>query len=165
MLSSILFRQGHAAESLARFPRAPGVEPEAKHLKIVALTMALNDYPNADKWLTMSLTWNPKDAEAWYYLGRTKYSENRFEEAIAAFDRCLQLENRHVKAKANLGLSLAGLGRVAQAQAAHREAIAWQADSKVKTAEPYIDLGDLLLNQNQPDEAVSMLKQAQAIDP
>ena len=167
LLGSILFRQGHAAESLAEFTEgARSHEPEAKDLKIVALDyVLLNNYPDADKWLTMSLTWNPNDADAWYYLGRTKYSENRFAEAIAAFDRCLQLENRHVKAKANLGLSLAGLGRVAEAQAAYREAIAWQSHSKVKIAEPYIDLGDLLLNQNQPDEAVSMLKQAQAIAP
>jgi cytochrome c-type biogenesis protein CcmH/NrfG len=42
-------------------------------------------YPDADKWLTKMLEWAPNDSEGWYYLGRTKYNENRFAEAIRAF--------------------------------------------------------------------------------
>jgi tetratricopeptide (TPR) repeat protein len=167
LLGMILFRQGRAAESLAEYTEgAKHHDPEAEDLKVVALDyVLLNDYQDAEKWLTKSLTWNPNDAEAWYYLGRTKYIENRFEEAIAAFERCLRLENRNVKAKSNLGLSLAGLGRTAQAQAAYREAIAWQTDLQVKVAEPYIDLGDLLLDQNQTEDSILALTQAQTIAP
>lgn len=165
LLGLILFRQGRATESLAEYTEgAKYHDPNARDLKIVALDyVLLNDYADADRWLTKSLTWNPSDAEAWYYLGRTKYYENRFAEAIAAFERCLRLENRNVKAKANLGLSLVGLGKIAEAQAVYREAISWQADSLAKVAEPYIDLGDLLLDQNQTDDAVVLLKQAEAI--
>jgi Flp pilus assembly protein TadD len=167
LLGTILFRQGRAAESLAEYTEgAKHHDPDAKDLKIVALDyVLLNDYPEAERWLAKSLTWDPNDAEAWYYLGRTKYGENRFEEAIAAFEKCLRLENRNVKAKSNLGLSLAGLGRTAQAEAVYREAIAWQADSTAKVAEPYIDLGDLLLDQNQTQDAVLFLTQAQTIAP
>lgn len=167
LLGLILFRQGHAAESLAEYTEgAKHHDPEAGDLKIVALNYALlNDYADADHWLTKSVTWNPMDAEAWYYLGRAKYQENRFEEAIAAFQKCLAIENRHVKAKANLGLSLAGLGRTVQAEALYREAIAWQADLNVKVAEPYIDLGDLLLDQNRTEDAMLALTQAQDIAP
>src|SRR5262249_13552895 len=58
--------------------------PSASDLKIVSLDyVLLEDYASADKWLTLALEWDPRDAEGWYYLGRTKYSENRFEEAIA----------------------------------------------------------------------------------
>jgi tetratricopeptide (TPR) repeat protein len=167
LLGMILFRQGRAAESLAEYTEgAKFHDPGAKDLKIVALDyVLLNDYPDAEKWLAKSLTWDPNDADAWYYLGRTKYGENRFEEAITAFEKCLRLENRNVRAKANLGLSLAGLGRTAQAEAAYREAIAWQADLNVKVAEPYIDLGDLLLDQNRTEDAMLALTQAQAIAP
>ena len=167
LLGMILFRQGRATESLAEYTEgAKYHDPDAKDLKVVALDyVLLNDYPNAEKWLTKSIAWDPSDAEAWYYLGRTKYAENRFEEAIAAFEHCLRLENRNVKAKSNLGLSLAGLGRTEQAEAVYREAIAWQAEWKVKLAEPYIDLGDLLLDQNQTEDAIVALTQAQVIAP
>ena len=167
LLGMILFRQGRAAESLAEYTEgAKHHDPEAKDLKIVALDyVLLNDYQDAERWLAKSIVWDPSDAEAWYYLGRTKYQENRFEEAIAAFEKCLRLENRNVKAQSNLGLSLAGLGRTAQAEAAYREAIAWQADWKVKVAEPYIDLGELLLDQNQTEDAILALTEAQAVAP
>lgn len=167
LLGLILFKQGRAKESLAKYTEgAKHHDPSAEDLKIVALDyVLLGDFTEADRWLTKSLTWNPNDAETWYYLGRTKYNVNRFEEAIAAFQRCLRLEGRNVKAKSNLGLSLAGLGKVTEAQAAYREAISWQVESAVKIAEPYIDLGDLLLDQNQMDEAVAFLLQANAISP
>lgn len=167
LLGLILFKQGRAKESLAEYTEgAKHHDPGAEDLKIVALDyVVLGDFSNADQWLTKSVGWNPKDAEAWYYLGRTKYNENRFAEAIEAFQRCLRLEERNVKAKSNLGLSLAGLGKAAEAQAAYREAISWQAEKAVKIAEPYIDLGELLLDQNQMDEAVAFLLQANAIPP
>ena len=56
-------------------------------------------------------------------------------------------------------------GKIAEAEAAYRQAIAWQADLTVKVAEPYIDLGVLFLDQNQTDEAIVVLKQAQTIAP
>jgi tetratricopeptide (TPR) repeat protein len=167
LLGLILFRQGRSKESLAEYTEgAKKHDPSAEDLKIVALNyVLLGDFGEADRWLTKSITWNPNDAEAWYHLGRTKYNESRFEEALVAFQRCLQLEERNVKAKSNLGLALAGLGRAAEAQATYREAISWQAESASKVAEPYIDLGDLLLDQNQTDQAVALLMQANAISP
>ena len=167
LLGLILFKQGRAKESLDEYTEGARLHtPSAADLKIVALNyVLLGDFTEADKWLTKSTAWNPADAEAWYHLGRTKYNESRFEEAVGAFRRCLQLEEKDVKAKSNLGLSLAGLGRVAEAQATYREAIAWQAQSAAKTAEPYIDLGDLLLDRNQTDEAIALLLTADAISP
>ena len=65
----------------------------------------LGDFLDADRWLTKALSWNPSDADGWYYLGRTKYNENRFSEAIDAFQSCLKLDTHNVKAEDNLGLS------------------------------------------------------------
>src|SRR5438105_15155245 len=91
--------------------------PSAADLKIVALDyVLLVDYPDADKWLTKMLEWAPDDSEGWYYLGRTKYNENRFAEAIRAFQQCLKLDPQNVKAEDNPGLSLAGLGRNEEAR-------------------------------------------------
>ena len=48
-------------------------------------------------------------------LGRTKYNENRFSEAIDAFLTCLKLDTHNVKAEDNLGLSYEGLNQTQQA--------------------------------------------------
>lgn len=160
-------REEYAKASLAEYTEGAKYErPSASDLKIVALDyVLLGSYADASKWLAQSVEQDPKDAEAWYYLGRAKYSENRFEEAIGAFMRCLEREPRNVKAQSNLGLSYAGLNRVPEAQAAFLKAIGWQGDSPKKNAEPYIDLGDLLIQQNRAAEAVAYLQKAVEIAP
>ena len=161
------FREDNARASLAEFTEgAKYAKPSATDLKVVAMDyVLLGSYADASKWLARALEWNPGDGEAWYYLGRSKYNENRFAEAIEAFSKCLALEPRNVKAKSNLGLAYAGLNRVEEAVAAFHAAIAWQADSPRKIAEPYIGLGDLLLQQNRAEEAAANLEEAVRIDP
>ena len=160
-------RQENAKASLAEYTEGAKYEkPSASDLKIVALDyVLLGSYADASKWLARSVEENPKDPEAWYYLGRSRYNENRFEEAIQAFLRCLELEPRNVKAQSNLGLSYTGLNRIPEAQAAFLKAIDWQIDSPTKNVEPYIGLGDLLIQQNRLQEAVSYLMQAVQIAP
>ncbi|HVH71024.1 MAG TPA: tetratricopeptide repeat protein [Candidatus Dormibacteraeota bacterium] len=159
--------QEMAKASLAEFTAgAKFHDPSAADLKTVALDyILLADYPDADKWLTKMLEWAPNDSEGWYYLGRTKYNENRFAEAIAAFQRCLKLDPKNVKAEDNLGLSFAGLGRNEEAAAAYNEAISWQAQSLIKNPGPYIDLGSLLIDENRLQVAVPLLLQAIEIAP
>ncbi len=140
--------------------------PSAFDLKIVSLDyVLLADYSSADKWLTLSLQWDPSDGEAWYYLGRTKYIETRFEEAIQAFQKCLDLRPNFVLAADGLGLSHAGLGHTADAISSLQRAITMQVSFAQKTPEPYIDLGDLLNQQARFEEALSFLQQAVAIAP
>ncbi|HYK39813.1 MAG TPA: tetratricopeptide repeat protein [Candidatus Eremiobacteraceae bacterium] len=159
--------QEMAKASLAEFTSAAKFhDPSAADLKIVALDyVLLADYPDADKWLTKMLEWAPNDSEGWYYLGRTKYNENRFAEAINAFQKCLKLDPKSVKAEDNLGLALAGLGRNGEAAAAYDQAIAWQAESLTKSPGPYIDLGSLLIDQNRPQDAIANLLRAIEIAP
>ena len=92
----------------------------------------LDDYADADKWLTRSLARNPRDSDGWYALGRTKYTENRFEESIHAFEQCLKLDPKNVKAEDNLGLSYYGLGRrgrcARRVQNGHRVGVAGGAE-------------------------------------
>jgi tetratricopeptide (TPR) repeat protein len=160
--SEVKFRDTNAKASLAEYTAGAKYQrPSAFDLKIVALDyVLLGDYVDADKWLTRSLQWNPKDSEGWYYLGRAKYSENRFAEAVAAFKHCLRLDEKNAKAEDNLGLSYAGLGRNDEAAAAYETAIAWQSGSLTKDPEPFIDLGSLYLDLNQPDKAIPFLLQS-----
>jgi len=160
-------RSAKARASLAEFTEgAKYREPSAADLKIVALDyVLLGDYPDADKWLTRMLDWAPNDAEGWYYLGRTKYNENRFEEAVQAFQQALQLDPRNVKAEDNLGLAYAGLGRAEDAIGAYHTAMDWQKDAPERNPGPFIDLGSLLLDLNRSEEAIAYLRQAIELAP
>jgi len=160
-------KEERAKASLAEFNAgAKYAKPTASDLKIVSLDyILLGDYPDADKWLTRVLEWTPSDSEGWYYLGRTKYNENRFDEAVHAFVQCLKLDPQNVKAEDNLGLAYAGLNRVNDAVAAYHAAIEWQKDAPTKNPGPFIDLADLLLNQNRSSEAISYLNEAIQIAP
>ncbi|MBS1842539.1 MAG: tetratricopeptide repeat protein [Acidobacteria bacterium] len=161
-------RSAKIRASLAEFTEgAKFARPSAFDLKIVALDyILLGDYPSADKWLTLAVQEEPSDAESWYYLGRTKYGENRFEEAIQAFQKSLELRPRNVLAGDGLGLSFAGLNRSAEAISAFQDAISWQSGAAAtQSPEPFIDLGDFLNQQGRFEEALPVLQQAVAIGP
>jgi tetratricopeptide (TPR) repeat protein len=160
-------RDARARESLAEFSAGAKYRvPSAFDLKIVALDyVLLKDNMTADKWLTLSLKLEPKDAQGWYYLGRTKYSQAQFSGAIQAFEQCLKLEPRNILAESNVGLSYEGLSQRDQAIQAYQNAIAWQAQGEVKSLKPFIYLARLYLHENQPEKAMPYLLQAVAAFP
>ena len=167
LLGYILFRETKARESLAEYTEGAKYErPSAADLRVVGADyVLLSDYGDADKWFTKSTEWAPGNVLGWYYLARTKYNENRFEEAVAAFKECLKLDPKHVRAEDNLGLTLQALGRTDEAQQAFENAIQWQASAPVKSPWPYIDFGSFLLENNQPEKAVACLQRALEIAP
>lgn len=167
LLGYVLFKKQDPKASLAEYTegakyRVPGVAD----LEVVASDyVLLKDYLDADKWFTKAVEWNPQDTLGWYYLGRTKYNENRFEEAIHAFQQCLELDPRNVKAKDNLGLSYEGLNRTDEASAAYRTAIEWQRDAAEKNPGPYLDLGSLLVETDHVEEGLPHLLEAVRLSP
>ena len=167
LLGYVLFREAKAGASLAEYTEAAKYrKPSAVDLQVVGADyVILGDFPDADKWFTKSIQWNPDSVLGWYYLGRTKYNENRFEEAVEAFQRCLELEPKHVKAEDNLGLSYQALGRRDEALQAYRNAIDWQAAAAVKNPGPFINIGSLFLETNQPEKAIEYLQKALEIAP
>ncbi len=167
LLGYVLFKQQKARESLAAYTEgAKYRRPNAYDLEVVGADyVLLEDYAKADKWFSKSVEWEPGNRQALYYLGRAKYNENRFEEAVEVFQRCLKLDPKDVKAQDNLGLSYQGLGRNEEAAAAFRTAIDLQAASALKDPGPYINLGALLIDTGKPEEGLTYLLQAKAIAP
>ncbi len=162
LLGYILFRGQRPKESLAEFTEgAKHQRPAANDLKTVASDyILLGDLVDAEKWLSIVTQEKPEDAEAWYLLGRTKYNENRFAEAITCFRRTLELQAGNVRAENNLGLSYLGLNQVDLGKAAFETAIGWQEGALSKDAQPYLNLGILLTDQGQPEKALFYLEQA-----
>jgi Flp pilus assembly protein TadD len=166
-LDFLNFREVKARASLAQYTEgAKYQDPGAPDLKIVGLDyLVLGYFENAEKWLAMSLELDPGDSEAWLYLGRTRYNEHKFKEAISAFEQCLKLDAKNGKAEDNLGLSYAAVDRKEEAITAYRNAIALLTETATKYAGPYLDLGTLLLEQDRPEEALPFLQQAVEISP
>jgi Flp pilus assembly protein TadD len=166
LLGYVLFREQKPRESLAAYTAgAQWQRPSADDLRVVASDyILLNDFADADKWFTEVTAQKPGDAEGWYLLGRTKYNENRFEEAITSFERVLALRPQDVAAVDNLGLAYEGLGRTQEAKAAFQRAIDWQGAHPMD-GQPYLNLGDLLTTQGDLDGAVRALTQAANLAP
>jgi tetratricopeptide (TPR) repeat protein len=167
LLGYILYRELRAKESLSEYTLAArGRKPTALELEIVALDyVLLGDFIDADRWLTRSLSWEPANALGWYYLGRAKYNENRFAEAIDAFNACLKLEPRNVKAEDNIGLSEQGLNHPEEAARAFQLAISWQEGANEKNAQPFLNLGSLLTDQGNADAGLPYLLNATEMAP
>jgi Flp pilus assembly protein TadD len=166
LLGDVLFREKRALESLAEFTAGSKFKPpEAGELRTIASDyVLLGDFADADKWFSQVTAQRPNDPEAWYLLGRTKYNENRFAEAVASFEHVLALRPKDVQAEDNLGLSQQGLGHMDQAKTAFQTAIDWQAGSPTD-AQPYLNLGILLTDQGDPAAAIQQLAKAAALAP
>jgi tetratricopeptide (TPR) repeat protein len=167
MLGFILNREDRPAQSLASYTEAAAItSPTADDLKIVGLDYALlNDYPDAIKWLEKAASMNSRNIDIWYYLGRAYYTVARLDEARKAFEAVLDLDPRNVRAENNLGLIHESSGEPVAAIEAYRRAIAWQQDSLKPSEQPYVNLGNILMEQGHANEAMAPLEKAVALAP
>lgn len=167
LLASTLFHEDKPKESLETYTRAAQyATPSGADLHTVALDyVLLGDYTDADRWITRASTESAGDGEIWYAMGRIKYTENRFPEALSSFQKALALMPRSPKVATNLGLTYEGLNRPEDAIAAYRQAIAWQAGAAHPSEQPLLDLGLLLTDRNELNEALSLLQEAEALAP
>ena len=125
----------------------------------------LGDLQSAEHWAATAVAMDEKDADAWYTLGRIRFSLQRFKEAAECFERTLVLSPRSVRAANNLGLSYEGLNRIEAAEGAYRQALAWQAQDAHRSEQPMLNLGILLMHQEHLQEAQTLLEDAASIAP
>src|SRR5580692_7794668 len=168
MLGFVLNRLNRPAESLVSYTKAAAIaRPTADDLKIVGLDyVLLDDYADAIKWLEKAVALDgPNNMDAWYYLGRAYYTKSRLIEARNAFLKVLDLDPRDAKAENNLGLIFESSGQPNAAIEAYRKAIAWQEQNLHASEQPYVNLGNLLMEQGRAAEAVGTLEKAVALAP
>jgi len=167
LLAYVLHREGKATESLETYTKAAQHRaPAGDDLKIVGLNyVLLNDYPDAIKWLEKAAEAEPKNKEAWYFLGRAYYTRSRIAEARKAFLTVLALDPRDAKAENNLGLIFESEAQPDAAMDAYRKAIAWQDQSLRSSEQPYLNLGSLLMEQSRVGEAIPLLQKAVELAP
>lgn len=168
-LAYALFRLDKPKDSLVEYTHAAQLQkPSAEDLKNVALDyVLLEGYEDADKWMSLSVQMNAKDTEAWYSLGRIRYTRQRFQDAVDCFMKTLALDPSSVKAEDNLGLAYEGLNRTDDAIKAYRAALALQdsTPSKPPSEQPMLNLAIVLIHHGRPEEALPLLTRAVAIAP
>src|SRR5258708_20767441 len=162
LIAWVLFKESKPRESLHEYTVAAKYrKPSAFELKIVALNYAmLDDLVNADRWVTTALEGNPRDLQACIRLGEIKDLRLRFDEATDVFRKCLSLDPRNTFAVNGIGISYERLGRLHEAIAEFRKAIAWQPKNMTPDPTPIFNLGRVLLKESKPQEALPYLRNA-----
>jgi tetratricopeptide (TPR) repeat protein len=166
LLGYILFREEKPRDSLAEFTAgAKYRRPQADEFKVIASNyVILGDFADADKWFSQAVAETPNDPDANYLLGRTKFNENDFRAALSCFERALALKPRYVEAENNIGLAWRELNDLEKARAAFQAAIDWEGAAPTD-AQPFLNLGTLLADQNSFEKAIPYLERAAALAP
>jgi tetratricopeptide (TPR) repeat protein len=167
LLGFVLHRENHPADSLEIYTKAAAIKrPTSDDLKIVGLNyVLLGDYPDAVKWLETAVQFDPKNKDAWYFLGRAYYSRSELPQAHGAFTKVLEIDPHNAKAENNLGLILESEAKPTEAIEAYRNAIAWQEQDLRLSEQPYLNLGNLLIQENRMEEALPLLEKAVQLAP
>ena len=167
-LAYCLLREDRPKDALDQYTKAAALrKPDASGLVNVGQAyVLLGDMDDADQWTLRAVRMSPGDANAWYSLGRIRYTEQRFADAVSCFQRVLQITPGSAKAENNLGLAEEGLNRQDEAAVAYRQAIAWENGASGPGAEqPYLNLAIVLLHRGGLDEAGALLDRAVQISP
>ena len=162
LLGFVLHRENKVSESLEIYTKAAALRtPTGEDFKIVGLDyVLLSDYANAIKWLEKAVELDPKNKDAWYYLGRAYYTRSLLSESRRAFLAVLDLDPHDARAENNLGLILESEAKPDEALEAYRRAIEWQEGSPRRSEQPYLNLGSLLLELDRGGEAIASLEKA-----
>ena len=166
LLGYVLFRDQKARDSLAEFTAGAAIRrPKPDELMTVASDyVLLEDYSDADRWFSEVTSESPNYVGAWYLLGRTKYNEGRYDEAVSSFKRAELLRPKYIEAENNLGLAWRELNDLNKAKIAFQNAIDWQG-SVPSDPQPYLNLGTLLSDQGDLDNAILNLSKAVMLSP
>jgi tetratricopeptide (TPR) repeat protein len=167
LLGFVLHRESRPEDSLAIYTKAAAITPPGgDDLKIVALNyVLLKDYADATHWLERAVQMDPKNKDAWYYLGRAYYTQSLPQKARKAFETALALDPRDAKAENNLGLLFETDGNTDAAADAYRKATEWQSAEAHPSEQPYLNLGNLYLSLGRLDEAIGLLEKAVELAP
>lgn len=160
-LGVALLEQYKYREGAEAFSRALHIDPKLVIARI-NLGIALFNVPDlrgAQREAEAATTLAPNAPQPYYILGLIARSQNRAEDAVAAFRRVLSIDPRDVGANVNLGQLLVQQRKYAEAAAVFRTAIA---------AEPYnvtalYNLGTALTRAGEREEGARLIQKFQAL--
>ncbi len=161
-LASFYFQNGRPDRAVPSFERATELAPSsAVYWKALGAAYAAQSrFGLAEAPLRKACDLDPKLEGACYYLGRNLYTENRFEPALAAFEKALKFGPPASRwlVQRGLGLALEALGRSEDAAKAFRAAVE-SAPANIRADEdPRVDYAVFLMRLGRLDEAAGVLQ-------
>jgi tetratricopeptide (TPR) repeat protein len=155
-LGVALLEQYKYKEGAEAFTRALQLDPQLLIARI-NLSIALYnvpDLPGAQREAEKAIAANPNAPQPYYILGLIAKSQNRADDAIAAFQRVLKIDPKDVGANVNIGQLYAGAHSYAEATKAFRTAL--EVDPYNMTA--LYNLGLALTRNNQRAEGQQVIQ-------
>jgi tetratricopeptide (TPR) repeat protein len=132
-------------------------------LVLAYISMRRNDWarPELDRLVAA----DPLNAGYNYWLARLDYDSGRYAAAIDRLQTVVQREPSFMRAYDNLGLCYEALNRPDEAIRQYREAIRRTREAGEKWPWPFLNLGILLKNNGQIEEAEALFNEALQADP
>jgi tetratricopeptide (TPR) repeat protein len=134
-------------------------------IALTALTLAARSqtayWQDSESLWTQALSRTSGNVMAELNLGEAVFKKGRTEEAIAHFDRALQIEPNEATVHGSLGAALLKMGRRTEAMTHLRRSL----EIEPNQAPIHSTLGVVLLEDGRPDESLAHLLAAVAIDP
>jgi tetratricopeptide (TPR) repeat protein len=164
----VMYRQQEKwDEAYDELTQATQIMPDLaeNHAALAYLFYRLDDGPNAIAEARTALSIDPRDAEAYQFLGLGLYSSGQYQAAVHAYSESLAREGSDDKDNADtfydMGIALHADGNLPRAMAAYHEAI------RLRPAfwEAHANLGLILHEEGSLDEAVAQYREAKRLAP
>jgi tetratricopeptide (TPR) repeat protein len=122
-VARVLLQEGNVLDAIPMLEQALAIDPRlAKtHYFLGTALKTLGRYDDALRHLRVAAAQYPRDRVVVGQIGRIQFLQRRFDDAIATFNRVLQVDPEDLQAHYNLMLCYQGLGD--QRKAAHEEAL------------------------------------------
>ena len=117
--------------------------------ELAALKQLTDDLPGAETEARLSVQLLPSNGPGWSRLGQILAQQQKFSEAIAAFERALEWDHQDVWTLRDVAESMANLGRLDAAQREYRRAL----KLKPRFGPAWLGLGKLLEEMGRQSEA------------
>ncbi|MEO8133952.1 MAG: tetratricopeptide repeat protein [Betaproteobacteria bacterium] len=155
-----LFQDGRTAEAVVEYKRALVAKPDhAKaHNNLALALVELGELDDAASHFKASLAIEPK-AEIYSDLGFTMAQLGNSQEALADYQKALELDPNCASAHFNLAVTSVRAGDFAEAEAHYRQALRGR-----PTAETHNGLGYVLAQQGREDDAIAEFRKAIEVD-
>jgi tetratricopeptide (TPR) repeat protein len=125
----------------------------------------IDRYDLAETELEQAAFLKPGSAEIRYLLGRVYYTRGVYPLAKGELEAAIRLNPTNMKAYDNLGLTMEALGNNAAALENHQKAIQLNAQQRLGSAWPFVNLASFYNRQSMPDEALVYSQKAIEFDP
>ncbi|MEZ4642955.1 MAG: tetratricopeptide repeat protein [Chloroflexota bacterium] len=107
------------------------------------------------------VAWQPQRASGWYYLGVVTELDGRFPEALAHYEKALQIDPKYAIAHQGIGSVQQALGNADAALQAYRQA----ARLNAQFAAPHIGMGEVYQKRGARAEAIKAYRKAVTLEP